>query len=291
MLNRWWGALAMASALAGNAFAASANIERTGGPYVPTPQVVVDQMLQLGNVGPKDFVMDLGAGDGIIVLTAAMQYGARGVGIEIDPQLVTLANERAYKNGVADRARFVQQDIFKTNLSEVTVLTLYLLPAMMLNLRPKLLDELKPGTRIVAHDYHFGDWDAETMIELDVPEKEKVNGIPKAYLRLWIVPARVNGQWQVKTAGSEPIELNLKQQIQNFEGTATVGGRSVKLTQTRVRGEEVSFALPVDAKGSLGRFAGRVRGSAMEGTLEVAGRPPQPFTATLTGGTRTSAAN
>jgi hypothetical protein len=252
--------------------------------------VVVDQMLRLGNVGPKDFVLDLGSGDGIIVLTAAMQYGARGMGVEIDPQLVMLANERAYKNGVADRARFVQQDIFKTNLSEATVVTLYLLPGMMLNLRPKLLDELKPGTRIVAHDYHFGDWDSESMLELDVPEKEKVNGIPKAYLRLWIVPAKVNGQWQVKAAGNEPIELNLRQQIQNFEGTATVGGRSVKLTQTRVRGEEVSFALPLDAKGTLGRFSGRVRGAAMEGTLEVAGRPPQPFTATLAGGTRTSAA-
>ncbi|MGH8618294.1 MAG: SAM-dependent methyltransferase [Burkholderiales bacterium] len=286
MLNKWCAALVAALMLPAAAGAADKNPYigpdfKSGGPYVPTPQLVVDEMLRLGNVGAKDYVMDLGSGDGIIVLTAGRKLGARGMGVDIDADLVKQSNAAAEKSGIADRVRFVQQDIFKVNLADASVVTLYLLPGMMLNLRPKLLAELKPGTRIVAHDYHFGEWDPDNLIELDVPEKEKVNGIPKAYLRLWIVPAKVQGAWQVKTAaaGGEPVSLQLKQQFQALDGTATVGGRAVKVTQARVRGEEVSFALPVDAKGTVGLFSGRLRGAGIEGTVEVPGRAPVAFTA------------
>ena len=140
--------------------------KRTGGPYVPTPQVVVDEMLRIGKVGPNDFVIDLGSGDGVIVLTAAQKLKARGFGVDIDPELVKLSNNEAKKRGVADRASFQVQDVFKADISKATVVTLYLLPGMMMNLRPKIFNELKPGTRVVSHDYHFDDWRADDQYHL-----------------------------------------------------------------------------------------------------------------------------
>src|SRR5262252_5122680 len=131
---------------------------KSGGPYVPTPQIVVDRMLQFANVGEKDFVIDLGSGDGVIVLTAARQYKAGGMGVDIDADLVKLSNDKARQLKIDDRVGFVEQDVFKADLSRATVVTLYLLPQMMLNLRSKIFNELKPGVRVVSHDYHFGPW-------------------------------------------------------------------------------------------------------------------------------------
>jgi methylase of polypeptide subunit release factors len=128
---------------------AQQELERTGGPYVPTPQIVVDQMLRMANVGPQDFVIDLGSGDGVIVLTAAQQHKARGFGVDIDPALVRQSNAAAKKLGVDDRVSFQVQDVFKTDLSRASVITLYLLPSMMMNLRPKIFLEARPGTRVV----------------------------------------------------------------------------------------------------------------------------------------------
>lgn len=128
-------------------------------PYVPTPENVVAKMLELAKPTRNDVVYDLGSGDGRIVITAARQYGSRGVGYDIDPQRIKEANENARAAGVADRVRFVQQDLFQADLSEATIVTLYLLPEINLKLRPKLLKELKPGTRIVSHNYGLGDWD------------------------------------------------------------------------------------------------------------------------------------
>jgi hypothetical protein len=259
--------VAFALACAVSAFAA--DIERTGGPYVPTPQLVVDQMLRMGNVGESDFVVDLGSGDGVIVLTAAKQFKARGMGVDIDPVLVKLSNDTAKKLGVADRVRFLQQDVFKADLSEATVLTLYLLPGMMLNLRPKLFNELKPGVRVVSHDYHLGEWQADDQISFDVPEKEAINGVPKATLHLWIVPARIAGKWEVKVAGGETYELTLKQRFQAVEGSVTVAGKPVRPPQFALRGSEFSFAL-ADGKG-LARFSGRIKDNTMDGVVELPG--------------------
>ena len=164
------GALALAAT--GGAFAQTKEIERTGVPYVPTPQIVVDQMLRFANVKDSDFVMDLGSGDGVLVRTAATQMKASGLGIEIDPDLVKRANDLAQKQGVAARANFQVMDVFKADLSKASVVTLYLLPGMMLNLRTKIFNELKPGTRIVSHDYHFGEWSPDDSISFDVPEKD-----------------------------------------------------------------------------------------------------------------------
>ena len=148
-------------------------------PYVPTPQSVVDAMLKLADVGKDDVIYDLGSGDGRIPVTAAQRYGARGIGIEIDPELVQEANQNAKTAGVSDRVQFRQQDLFQTDMSEATVVTLYLLTENNLKLRPKLLQELKPGTRIVSHNYGMGDWKPDRVEQVDgrtiylwtVPEK------------------------------------------------------------------------------------------------------------------------
>ena len=264
---------------AGIAAVHAADNLKTGGPYVPTPQVVVDQMLRMANVGADDFVVDLGSGDGVIVLTAARQFKAGGMGVDIDAELVKLSNESAQKLGVADRVRFIQLDVFKTNVSKASVLTLYLLPEMMLNLRPKLFNELKPGVRIVSHDYHFGDWMPDDQISFDVPEKEAVNGVPKATIYLWHVPARIAGKWEVKVAGGETYELALKQRFQTVDGSVTAAGKQLRPQYLTLRGSEFSFALP-DGKG-VARFAGRVKDDAMEGTVELpGGKNPQRWIAT-----------
>ena len=239
---------------------------KTGGPYVPTPQVVVDQMLRVARVAASDFVVDLGSGDGVIVLSAARQYQARGMGVEIDGDLIQLSNASAQSLGIADRVRFVQQDIFKTNLSDATVVTLYLLPSMMLDLRSKIFNELKPGTRVVSHDYHFGDWPSDDSITFAVPEKEKINGSPKATIYLWYVPAKIAGKWEIKVPGGPTYELTLKQRYQNLEGSVTVGGQSVRPQYLTLRGSDFSFALP-HPKGVV-RFTGAVKGEAMAGTVE-----------------------
>src|SRR5574341_829932 len=184
--------------LARLAAAADIDSQRTGGPYVPTPQVVVDEMLRMGKVRADDFLVDLGSGDGVIVLTAAQRYRARGFGVDIDPELVELSNREAKKRGVADRASFYVMDVFKADISKATVVTLYLLPNMMMDLRPKIFSELKPGTRVVSHDYHFGDWQPDDQYTWDVPEKEKVNGVPRATVYLWIVPAKIAGRWRLE---------------------------------------------------------------------------------------------
>lgn len=136
-------------------------------PYVPTPQNVVDKMLEMAAVKKDDVVYDLGSGDGRIVITAAKKYGVRGVGVDIDPERVKEANANAVQAGVANRVKFIEQDLFKTNLKEASVVTLYLLPEVNLRLRPKLWSELKPGTRVVSHAFDMGDWKPEQMVEVE----------------------------------------------------------------------------------------------------------------------------
>ncbi len=245
---------------------------RTGGPYVPTPQVVVDEMLRMANVGPEDFVVDLGSGDGVIVLTAARRMKARGFGVDIDPALVRQSNDRARHLGVADRASFHVQDVFKADLSKASVLTLYLLPEMMSNLRAKLFNELRPGTRIVSHDYQFGSWEPDGTIALDVPEKEAVNGIPRAIIHLWIVPAKVTGRWQLTIEGRPDGGaggLDIRQRYQDFEGAAVIGGRRGSIESASLRGEEISFRVMTPAGRKT--FTGKVSEGTMQGAVDLPG--------------------
>jgi predicted O-methyltransferase YrrM len=156
--------------------------DRLDVPYVPTPTEVVAKMLSMANVNKKDLLYDLGSGDGRIVITAAREFGARGVGYDLNPQRIKESNENARRAGVTNRVRFTQQDLFEADLSGATVVTLYLLPDVNLKLRPKLLRELRPGTRIVSHNYHMGDWQAEAVAEVEVKGT-------KHYVYSWIVPA------------------------------------------------------------------------------------------------------
>ncbi|MFB2936758.1 cyclopropane-fatty-acyl-phospholipid synthase family protein [Aerosakkonemataceae cyanobacterium BLCC-F154] len=153
-------------------------------PFVPTPEIVVAEMLKQAKVDKNDVLYDLGSGDGRIVITAAQKFGARGVGIDIDPELVKKSQENAQKAGVADRVKFMQQDLFKTDLSEATVVTLYLLPDVNLKLRPKLLSELKPGTRVVSHNYDMGEWKPENVVKVKGPRYEHT-------VYSWVVPKEI----------------------------------------------------------------------------------------------------
>ena len=269
MLSRALASLAFGLTTA--AFAA--DVERTGGPYVPTPQAVVDAMLDFGKVGPRDFVIDLGSGDGRIVLTAAQRYKARGMGFDIDPELVQQSNAEAQKRGLADRVSFVQQDVLQAKIDHATIVTLYLLPGMMQNLQAKFIRELKPGTRIVSHDFPFGDWKPDRETSVDVPEKYGTPGQWKSTLFFWVVPAQVHGAWQITAPGlaTEPFALTLQQQFQMLEGAATARGRSVPVAGGRVEADHVAFKLAMPAGGTY-EFKGVVEGERMRGEAVQGGR-------------------
>ncbi|HEY7716206.1 MAG TPA: class I SAM-dependent methyltransferase [Candidatus Binatia bacterium] len=242
-------------------------------PYVPTPQIVVDEMLKMASVTAKDFVIDLGSGDGRVIITAAQKFKASGLGVDIDARLVELANKQAKAEGVADRAKFIEQDMFKTDLAKATVVTLYVLPDFMEKLRPKLVSELKPGSRIVAHDYYMSGWYPDRQFSLTVPEKVKANGTDKAHLYLWIVPSVVGGDWRMEfdPGGSrrQLIVLSVEQQYQMLNASAGNILGQMKIENTRLRGEEINFDLTIGA--NLYRFIGKVSGNKMEGTAVTPG--------------------
>ena len=160
------------------------------GPYVPTPDSVVEAMLTLARVGPKDFLIDLGSGDGRIVITAAKKFGARGFGVDIDETLVRASNLAAAREGVGDRVTFRRQDLFQTAIGEATVVTIYLLPDTVNMLRGKLLRELRPGTRVVSHDYPIDGWTPAQTLSMDVEDKINATGVPTTWLYLYVLPAK-----------------------------------------------------------------------------------------------------
>ena len=240
--------------------------------YVPTPQVVVDEMLRMAKVTEKDYLIDLGSGDGRIVITAAKKLGARGFGVDLDTYLLKIANASAKKEGVTDRAHFVEQNLFETDLSPATVVTTYLLPEMNQKLRPKLL-ALKPGTRVVAHDYSMGEWDADEEKTLIVPEKT-VGDPGKSYIYLYIVPARVAGRWESRVdVGGKPVPFDFafQQNYQLVHGNVRVGERDLRLPQFRLAGDRIAFNLVMPgASGPVThRFNGVVKGDAIDGTVTV----------------------
>lgn len=244
-------------------------------PYVPTPQVVVDRMLELARVKPGETVIDLGSGDGRIMIEAASRYGARGFGVELDPFLVKRSNEAAARAGVADRVKFFQQDLFKTDFHEANVLTLYLLPDVNLALRPKILAELKPGTRVVSHDYGMGDWRPDAEETIPAPDK-KVGARKESQVYLWTVPARVEGEWtmDVTTNGeTRRMRLALKQRYQFVSGSVNASGRAaVKLNDAKLHGDELQLLLPAGvADRRPVRLTGRVTGDSAGGTAGNAG--------------------
>jgi len=223
--------------------------------WVPTPQSLVERMLEMAGTKSTDYVVDLGSGDGRTVITAAKKFGARALGIEYNADMVELAKRAAAKEGVSDKAQFMQADIFQTDFSKATVLTLYLLPSLNVKLRPTILN-MRPGTRVVSHAFTMDDWQAD---QVDSAEGRT------AYM--WIVPAKVGGTWKVDVTGSgaRTYEATFNQQYQNVSGNAKTDGKTVPLSNGKLRGENITFNLD-------GRdFNGRVSGNRIEGSVKGAG--------------------
>lgn len=220
--------------------------------WVPTPQALVDKMLDMAKVTPNDYVIDLGSGDGRTVITAAKR-GARALGIEYNPDMVELSKRNAAKAGVSDKANFVKADLFESDFSQAQVITMFLLPDINLKLRPKILD-LKPGTRIVSNSFTMGEWKADETATVS----EGCNSYCTAYL--WIVPAKVGGRWQLPEG-----ELTLKQSFQMISGTLKSGSGTAQITGGKLNGDRISFS----AGGA--QYSGRVNGDTIEGAVKGGG--------------------
>lgn len=205
-------------------------------PYVPTPEPVVQTMLQLANVGAKDLLYDLGSGDGRIVITAAKERGARGIGVDIDPDRIAESRSNAKRMNVEKQVQFIEGDLFKVDLHPATAVTLYLLPAVNMKLRPKLLDELRPGTPVVSHQFDMGDW-----------KPEKTVTVGTATVHLWHVPARVAGTWRYRATAANGQEeqhlLQLTQHIDTVQGSVTVNDKTYPIENGRVRGQRLTFTV------------------------------------------------
>ncbi len=243
-------------------------------PYVQTPQVVVDKMLEVAKVGAKDYVIDLGSGDGRMVITAAKRYGARGFGVDLDTRLVTLSNRNAARAGVADRAAFYERDIYQTDLSPASVVTIYLLPEVNLMMRPKLFTMLKPGTRVVTHDYDMGEWAPDLALTMDAPGKP-VGRDQKSKVMFWVIPANAAGKWRwrVTEGGSQrDFDLVVNQNFQKIDGSVSAAGRSVPIEDARLVGDAITFVAKLDASGAVRHeFSGRIINHAIEGTIRTVG--------------------
>lgn len=231
-------------------------------PYIPSTRMNVDEMLRVGGVTPADIVYDLGSGDGRVVIAAAKDYGARGVGIELDPDLVKVSIANAQAAGVAERALFRQGDVLTADIKDATVVTMYLLTSLVAKLENRLLNELKPGTRIVAHDYGFQKWKPDREVK-----------ISKTYY-LYVVPARVAGQWRIESAltGGREFLLSVEQQYQHIRGGVTGGGGFLPAFEARLNGNRIYFVLAENDVSH--RFEGEVRGDVMEGVVR-SGYGPQ----------------
>lgn len=235
--------------------AGSATAAELVAPYVQTVQDDVERMLDLAEAGPGDYLIDLGSGDGRIVIGAAVR-GAMGLGVELDGDLVALAQRRARARGVDDRAAFVEADIFAADIGRASIVTVYLMPEVNLRLRPKLLAELAPGTRVVSNSFDMGEWIAD----------RHVAARSSGGLHLWIVPAGVAGAWHIEVPG-RTLALDVEQRFQHFSGTLRDGDTLADLEQPVLRGDRISFS----AIGATARYAftGRVDGVHMAGTVHV----------------------
>ncbi|UCG27698.1 MAG: class I SAM-dependent methyltransferase [Bacteroidales bacterium] len=216
--------------------------------WVPTPQELVDKMLELAGVTSEDYVIDLGSGDGRTVISAA-KLGARALGIEYNPDMVELSKRNAEKQGVGDKARFICADLFESDFSEATVVTMFLLKDINMRLRPRILD-LKPGTRIVSNTFDMGEWEADQKVKLDKNRHTWNTAL------LWIVPAKIEGTWKMKNG-----ELTFRQEFQVVYGSLTIGDNSYDISGGKLNGNEIIFTV----NGEI--YKGRVSGNKMKGTV------------------------
>jgi len=235
--------------------------------WVPTPERVIRRMLQMADTTSRDVVIDLGAGDGRIPIYAAKHFGAQAIGVELEANLVRLAREQAAAQGVSQLATFVQQDLFKADLSRASVITLYISPGVMTRLKPRLL-ELRPGTRIVSHNFTLEDWEPDETIRVE-----------NRTAHLWVVPAAVQGTWSLDLPG-EAFVMRIEQRYQALATSGERSGKSLPVIGARLRGTEIRFTA-FDRDGSSRQFGGTVHGARMSGRSEGEGVAPRAWTATL----------
>ena len=241
-------------------------------PYVPTPMKVVRTLLNLASVGPKDFLIDLGSGDGRIVITAAKEYGVQGFGVDLNEKLVELSKNYAVEEGVAKQTEFFVQDIFNTDIRNASIVTMYLLNEVNLELRPKLLNELKAGTRIISHDFHMGAWRPDKMTRLDLEKYYQKDTL----LYLWVVPAKVAGRWQwtLPLGGKDQhFDLSLNQNFQDISGTVHDKEDRLSIFNPLLEGDRIRFSLVSEADERMIRqdYSGRVKGNIIKGTVQLGG--------------------
>lgn len=229
-------------------------------PFITTPDEVVQRMLELAGTGAADLVVDLGSGDGRIVITAAQKFGSRGLGIELDGALVEKSRQLAQRAGVQDRVAFVRGDVLQADLSAATVVTLYLLPGLIHQLQPRFLEQLRPGTRIVSHSFRMSGWapDRAQTMRLSGPHPGQGD---ESTLYLWVVPAEARGVW--RAAGSE---LTIRQNFQRIEVEGRLGGRALQAPRALLQGRELVL------EDGATRFRGRVQGEQLAGELAAADR-------------------
>jgi SAM-dependent methyltransferase len=266
MLKALVGAPFASLAFAQNLIAQDQPTTSDGGPFVPTPWVIVDEMLKLAEIKPGDIVYDLGSGDGRLVIEAAKRYGARGVGLERDPNLVTYSQKQAASQNVADRVKFVSGDLFDASLQDASVITMYLLPRLMPRLVPKLRAELPVGARIVSHDYALTPWPADKTVTFDTEEKLMISGMTHTTLLYYVVPARVGGTWSLAAPpgfAKDPIILVIDQAPDRLTGTAIIGEHDTPLRDMTVRSDSIRFSLLYG--GRVTEFRGKIDAAGMRG--------------------------
>ena len=222
--------------------------------WVPTPEGLIDKMLEAAKVSDKDTLFDLGAGDGIIAITAARKYGAKSVGIEYNPEMAQFARRKVAEAGLTDKVKIITGDIFQEDFSAATVVTLYLMPHLNLKLRPILL-KMKPGTRVVSNTFTMGEWE---------PDETVFDQHWKGYF--WVVPAQIEGAWVMTGMEGGPLRLNISQSFQNIGGTLTRGGQTLALLGAKLRGDEVKFQF-VTPDRKVHAFSGRLEGRRLTGTV------------------------
>jgi len=233
-------------------------------PYVPTPYEVVEAMLEMAGVKESDTLYDLGCGDGRIVITAASRFGTKGVGIDIDPERIQECLTNAAESGVEDRVTFLNQNLFETDFSAASVVTLYLLHSVNLRLRPKLLTDLNPGTRVVSHDFSMGSWKPDRKIDLDVDYR-----VHEVYF--WTIPANASGRWRVSRPSqlkAVPFTLTIKQQFQEVQGQAELRQSIVPIQEAELIADRLRFSFITD-EGQTCSFQGMLNGHHMQGRVTI----------------------
>jgi SAM-dependent methyltransferase len=246
--------------------------------YVPTPDDVVVDMLQLARVDRDDLVYDLGCGDGRFVVTAAKVFGARAVGVDIDPDRIRESEENARREGVMDRVKFFVQDLFQTDIREATVVTLYLFPDLNLKLRPKLFRELRPGARVLSYQYGMGEWEPDSLRTVAKPRISPKETAPVYYF--WVIPADAAGvwRWRMTTSGGDrDYFLRLVQTFQKISGKLEGQSPESRIEEPRLSGDQISFTIVDETQGrkALIRLHGRISGNSIEGDATVQGGPDE----------------